>query len=98
MGNWTITIEGTGAHHNDGNGVQIQHGDANRMAAELAANLACAGHKVTSAVIVCEGEEHDIIDGAKYLKERDGVFLAAKAKVDAEESARKAALLKKPRK
>jgi len=44
MGNWNISIEGIGAHHNKDNPQ-----DANRMAQAFVGALKRAGHNVTKA-------------------------------------------------
>lgn len=44
MGNWTIRIDGTGAHHNESNET-----DANRMAVRFVDQLKDAGHHVEGA-------------------------------------------------
>lgn len=43
MGNWNITIEGHGIHHNN------RDDDANAMAAEFVKDLKAKGHDITSA-------------------------------------------------
>ena len=52
MGQWNISIHGTGAHHNKANKT-----DANRMAADFVRQLKKAGHTVTGATITYGGEE-----------------------------------------
>lgn len=52
MGNWHISIEGQGAHHNEANPQ-----DADRMAAEFATKLRAAGHLVTRATFTHGGAE-----------------------------------------
>lgn len=52
MGNWHISIEGQGAHHNPD-----YANDANRLAAEFVAKLREAGHTVTRATFTHGGAE-----------------------------------------
>ncbi len=52
MGQWNISIHGTGAHHNKANKT-----DANRMAGDFVRQLRAAGHTVTKATITYGGEE-----------------------------------------
>lgn len=52
MGQWNISIHGTGAHHNKANPT-----DANRQAAEFVRMLKAAGHTITKATITYGGEE-----------------------------------------
>lgn len=52
MGQWNISIHGTGAHHNKAN-----KADANRMAADFVRQLRSQGHTVTRATITYGGEE-----------------------------------------
>jgi hypothetical protein len=44
MGNWNITVQGTGCHHNRDN-----PSDADRLAAEFVERLKAAGHTLVSA-------------------------------------------------
>ena len=44
MGNWHISIEGVGVHHN-----QALETDANKMAAKFVAELKRVGHTITKA-------------------------------------------------
>lgn len=53
MGQWNISIHGTGAHHNSKNPT-----DANRMAAKFVRELKAAGHSVTGATITYGAEEN----------------------------------------
>lgn len=53
MGNWNITIEGVGAHHN-----KDYPKDANLMAAEFAKALRDAGHTVYHASFTHGGAEN----------------------------------------
>lgn len=53
MGQWNISIHGTGAHHNKKNPT-----DANRMAAKFVRELRAAGHQVTGATITHGGEDN----------------------------------------
>lgn len=48
MGNWNITIEGTGPHHNPDGGCDA---DANLMLNRFVHQLANAGHKIEHATI-----------------------------------------------
>lgn len=52
MGQWNISIHGTGSHHNSNNKT-----DANRMAGDLVRQLKAAGHTITKATITYGGEE-----------------------------------------
>jgi hypothetical protein len=52
MGQWNISIHGTGAHHN-----QMNKADANRMAGDFARQLRAHGHTETKATITYGGEE-----------------------------------------
>lgn len=70
MGQWNITIRGTGCHHN-----KKLPSDANRMAAQFVKDLRAAGHAVVGASITFGGDE-DLTDADKYLND--------KAKQDAE--------------
>lgn len=45
MGQWTITIHGTGCHHN----IDVPE-DANRMAGRFVKELTAAGHHVSGAM------------------------------------------------
>jgi hypothetical protein len=56
MGNCTITVHLTGAHHNKKN-----PNDANRMAAKFVDQLKDAGHNVEAASITHGGRE-DLLD------------------------------------
>jgi hypothetical protein len=67
MGQWNITIRGTGVHHNKHNPT-----DANRMAAEFVKALKAAGHNVVSASITF-GVDEDITDTEWYLDGRDKI-------------------------
>jgi hypothetical protein len=53
MGNWNITIQGTGQHHNFDKEPphHCDPRDANKMAQEFLARLIEAGHSITSATI-----------------------------------------------
>lgn len=64
MGQWNISINGTGCHHN-----KKLATDANRMAAKLVEDLRVAGHDVRHATFVA-GVEDDILD-PQYLTNRD---------------------------
>lgn len=52
MGNWTITIQGTGAHHN-----REYPRDANVMAAAFVEDLEAAGHDIESATFTHGGRD-----------------------------------------
>jgi hypothetical protein len=52
MGQWNITIRGTGIHHN-----KKQPKDANRMAARFVRELKAAGHTITVASITHGGDQ-----------------------------------------
>jgi hypothetical protein len=67
MGQWNITIRGTGSHHNKNN-----PNDANRMAAKFVQELKGAGHSVVSASVTFGGED-DVTDATKYLSDRDKI-------------------------
>lgn len=55
MGNWVITIEGTGSHHN------AKPYDANEIGKTVVKTLKEAGHNVTHASINCGGR-NDLIN------------------------------------
>lgn len=58
MGNWNITIQGTGAHHNDSNPLaQDTIRDAEKLAAEFVEKLKAVGQKVESATFTYGGRE-----------------------------------------
>lgn len=65
MGNWNITIEGVGAHHN----VDYEK-DANRMAAEFVKKLQEAGHTIARASFT-HGSADALTEPEKYLEERN---------------------------
>ncbi len=50
MGNFNISIEGVGCHHN-----QNTPNDANRMAKKFVEDLEAAGHNITKATITHGG-------------------------------------------
>jgi hypothetical protein len=52
MGNWHISIEGVGVHHN----ANLSH-DADRMAAVFVQQLIAAGHSVSKATFTYGGAE-----------------------------------------
>jgi hypothetical protein len=56
MGQWNITIRGTGQHHNTTAADDIRKNDAEVMAAEFVAKLKSAGHHVRAATITHGGE------------------------------------------
>ena len=65
MGNWNITIQGTGMHHNQQKtetGEEFHERDANRMAAEFVQRLKDAGHHIDSATFT-HGARDDIKGG-----------------------------------
>jgi hypothetical protein len=64
MGNWNISINGVGCHHN-----KKLESDANRMAAEFVAKLKAAGHSVSHASFTHGGEDNVL--SPEYLAERD---------------------------
>lgn len=64
MGQWNISIHGTGAHHNKGH-----EDDANKMAAKFVQQLRAAGHTVTHATITYGGEEV-VTDPETYLNDK----------------------------
>lgn len=51
MGQWTIVVEGVGAHHN-----RAEH-DADWMAREFVAKLKAKGHSITHASVTHSGRE-----------------------------------------
>ena len=65
MGDWNISIQGAGAHHNRRNPQ-----DANRMAAEFVQRLRDAGHTVHSGIFTCGGVDF-VGEGRGYLDNRD---------------------------
>jgi hypothetical protein len=67
MGNWNISINGVGAHHN-----KRFKKDVNRMTAQFVQALKDAGHSVTSATFTHGGAD-DVTDADQYLKTRDQV-------------------------
>ncbi len=70
MGNWNISIHGTGSHHNKKN-----PGDANRMAADFVKQLRAKGHTITKATITHGGED-DVTDADKYAADREAMDAA----------------------
>lgn len=52
MGQWTIVVEGTGAHHG-----QYEY-DAERMARQFVDELTARGHSVNHASITCSYREN----------------------------------------
>lgn len=52
MGNWTIVIEGSGAHHN-----KDRPADANKLAEDFVAVLGGAGHTVEHATFTHSGRD-----------------------------------------
>lgn len=65
MGNWNITIRGTGVHHN-----KALAEDADKMAAKFVEDLKAKGHTIIAASITA-GFENDLSDPAKYLADRE---------------------------
>jgi len=63
MGQWNISVHGTGCHHN-----KRLETDANRMAAKFVSELKAAGHTVTKATITF-GAEEDVTDADRYLED-----------------------------
>jgi hypothetical protein len=59
MGNWNISIEGIGCHHN-----QQLETDANKMAAKFVQALKLAGHTVTKATFTHGGADN--LEGSWY--------------------------------
>ncbi len=66
MGNWHISIEGVGFHHNS-----KMPEDANRMAKKFAEDLKAAGHSVTKATFT-HGAADDLLS-VDYAKAYGGV-------------------------
>ena len=64
MGNWNISINGVGCHHN-----KKLASDANRLAAKFVADLRAAGHTVSHAAFTHGGEDN-ILD-PDYIAQRD---------------------------
>jgi hypothetical protein len=62
MGNWTITIHGTGCHHNT-----ALAEDANRMAAKVVDELVAAGHNVEHASFTSGGRE-DLLSSTSFTR------------------------------
>ncbi len=52
MGNWHISIEGVGPHHNEN-----YLGDANKMAEDFVSELKGAGHQINKASFTHGGSE-----------------------------------------
>jgi hypothetical protein len=63
MGDWNITIRGTGAHHN-----ADYPKDANKMAARFVEQLALAGHQIKAASFT-SGAEQVLAGGFEYAAE-----------------------------
>lgn len=63
MGQWHISIRGTGVHHNG----PEQKNDAEKMAARFAQELKDAGHTVHAAAITYGGEQ-DITPPVPHYK------------------------------
>ena len=53
MGQWVITIQGTGCHNNPGNA-----GDAEKMGMRFVESLQNAGHMIESATFVAGSRQH----------------------------------------
>lgn len=60
MGNWCITIQGIGCHHN-----KDSPKDANQMTKDFVKQLQQAGHAIESAVFTYGGR--DVILGIKHI-------------------------------
>ena len=56
MGNWSITIQGVGYHHN-----KTEPKDANRLARKFIQELLAAGHRVERADFT-HGAKEDLVD------------------------------------
>ena len=54
MGNWNITIQGIGSHHNH----PQPENDANKMAADFVEKLRSVGHVINSATFTHGGMEN----------------------------------------
>ena len=65
MGNWNISIEGIGSHHN-----QALETDANKMAAKFVQSLKNAGHTVTKASFTHGGADN--LEGSWYQSYLEG--------------------------
>lgn len=59
MGNWHISVQGVGAHHNQNNPT-----DANKMARKFVEDLQAAGHLVESAEFT-HGAKEDLKPATK---------------------------------
>ncbi len=59
MGNWHISVEGIGSHHN-----QNLEDDANKMAAKFVQELKMAGHTVSKATFTHGGADN--LQGSWY--------------------------------
>ena len=59
MGNWNISIEGVGSHHNQG-----YENDANKLAAKFVQELKIAGHNISKATFTHGG--CDNLEGSWY--------------------------------
>lgn len=60
MGNWTITVHGTGPHHNPNH-----PGDADKMARAFTQSLRDAGHSITEAEFTSGSRESLLVMGPK---------------------------------
>jgi diphthamide synthase subunit DPH2 len=66
MGNWAITIQGIGSHHN-----KALPDDANRMARRFVKELKKAGHTIVSADFT-HGANEDLCDpDTEHADDRD---------------------------
>jgi hypothetical protein len=61
MGNWHISIEGVGSHHNH---VRDGEADANKMAAKFVQDLKLAGHVISKASFTHGGADN--LEGSWY--------------------------------
>lgn len=58
MGNWNISINGTGCHHN------VDHpGDADKLVNKFMAELIAGGHIIETATFTFGGRENLLADG-----------------------------------
>lgn len=58
MGNWNLTIQAIGCHHNKDN-----PGDADKLANKFMADLIASGHIIESANLTFGGRENLLADG-----------------------------------
>ena len=69
MGNWHISIEGQGAHHN-----ADYEQDANRMSAEFVERLKAAGHVVTRATFTHGSADQLVEESPNEVRRRHAGF------------------------